>query len=67
MNITDEDGETPIYTVESVEVAQWLVDHGARLDIRNSEGLRVSQYISTFPQEPGLILVIFRGARRASR
>lgn len=41
MNITDEDNDTPIYTVETIEVAKWLVDHGAVLDRRNAEGLSV--------------------------
>ncbi|KZS92393.1 ankyrin [Sistotremastrum niveocremeum HHB9708] len=51
VNITDEDGETPIYTVESVEVAHWLIDHNARLDIRNSEGLRPDEHLAEeFPE-----------------
>lgn len=41
MNITDEDNDTPIYTVETIESAKWLVEHGAVLDRRNNEGLSV--------------------------
>jgi hypothetical protein len=39
VNITDEDGDTPLYTVENVETAQWLINHGAVIDRRNSEGV----------------------------
>jgi len=42
VNITDEDNESPLFTVESVAVARWLVDHGAHVDIKNSEGISVS-------------------------
>ena len=42
VNITDEDGDTPLYTVEDVETAQWLVSHGATVDMRNTEGRSVS-------------------------
>lgn len=42
VNITDEDNDTPIYTVETQEVAKWLIDHGAVVDRQNSEGLSVS-------------------------
>lgn len=41
VNITDEDGDTPLYTVESVDVAQFLVEHGANASHRNSEGISV--------------------------
>jgi ankyrin repeat protein len=43
INIADEDGETPIFTVESVEVARWLVEHGANVDVQNNEGQSVSR------------------------
>lgn len=39
--MTDEDGDTPLYTVESIETATWLVEHGARVDRVNSEGITV--------------------------
>jgi hypothetical protein len=42
INIADEDGETPIFTVESVEVARWLVEHGANVDVQNNEGQSAS-------------------------
>ena len=41
VNVTDEDGDTPIYTAESVEVAKYLVDHGAIINRRNNEGFSV--------------------------
>ncbi|KAJ6619699.1 hypothetical protein B0H10DRAFT_2216539 [Mycena sp. CBHHK59/15] len=39
VNVQDGDGDTPIYTVENVETAQFLVNHGATLDMRNAEGV----------------------------
>ena len=42
MNVTDEDGDTPIYTVENIDTAQWLVEHGAEVHRHNVEGLSVS-------------------------
>lgn len=50
MNITDGDGDTPLYTTESVETAKWLVRHGATVDTRNSEGISVSLPPTPFPQ-----------------
>lgn len=41
MNVIDEDGDTPLYTVEMIEVAKWLVEHGAIVDRVNAEGLSV--------------------------
>ena len=42
INISDEDGDTPIFTVESVDVARWMVEHGAKVDVQNNEGQSVS-------------------------
>ncbi|KAJ7637719.1 hypothetical protein DFH06DRAFT_1219054 [Mycena polygramma] len=39
VNVEDGDDDTPIYTVENVETARFLVDHGAVLDRHNSEGV----------------------------
>jgi uncharacterized protein len=44
VNVTDEDGDTPLYTVETLEVAQWLVEHGAIVDRVNAEGISVCIY-----------------------
>jgi uncharacterized protein len=41
VNVADEDGDTPIYTAESLEVAKWLIDHGAIVDRANAEGMSV--------------------------
>lgn len=46
MNVTDEDGETPLYTVENIETAQFLVNHGADPAWRNHEGLAVCRVLS---------------------
>ncbi|KAH8100112.1 ankyrin [Cristinia sonorae] len=39
VNITDEDGDTPLYVVENVETARWLVEHGAVVNRRNVEDI----------------------------
>jgi hypothetical protein len=41
VNITDNDGDTPLYTVETVETARFLVEHGATVDRTNNEGVSV--------------------------
>jgi hypothetical protein len=41
VNITDSDGDTPLYTVENVETARFLVEQGAVVDRRNGEGISV--------------------------
>jgi len=41
VNIADEDGDTPLYTVENLQTARWLLEHGAILDRRNNEGVSV--------------------------
>ena len=43
VNVSDEDGDTPLYTVENIETARFLVDNGADLTWRNNEGLTVCQ------------------------
>ncbi|CCM04304.1 uncharacterized protein FIBRA_06475 [Fibroporia radiculosa] len=46
VNVTDGDGDTPLYVVENVETAQYLVEHGAIVNRRNSEGITPAQYLS---------------------
>jgi ankyrin repeat protein len=46
VNVTDEDGDTPLYTVESIETARFLVDNGADPTCRNNEGLTVCQALA---------------------
>ena len=55
MNVTDEDGDTPLYVVENVETARFLVEHGAVVARQNHEGqtVRVSATCRTLgPQMP---------------
>ena len=52
MNITDEDGDTPLYTVETTETAGWLIEHGARYDHVNTEGLTVRPGPPLIPLSP---------------
>ncbi|KIJ52647.1 hypothetical protein M422DRAFT_26216 [Sphaerobolus stellatus SS14] len=46
VNIKDEDNETPLFTVESVEVARWLVEHGADIHCCNAEGSFAAQHLA---------------------
>lgn len=46
VNVVDEDGETPLYTVENIETAQFLVNNGADPAWRNHEGLAVCRILS---------------------
>jgi uncharacterized protein len=51
VNVTDEDGDTPLYTVETTDIARWLIDHGAKTDIRNAEGLTPAEHLDEdFPE-----------------
>ena len=57
MNVTDEDGDTPLYVVENVDTARFLVEHGAVVARQNHEGqtVRVSATCRTLgPQMPAL-------------
>jgi hypothetical protein len=42
--VPDEDGDTPLYTVENVETARWLIEHGAISARVNGEGISVRVY-----------------------
>ncbi|KAI0264493.1 ankyrin repeat-containing domain protein [Gloeopeniophorella convolvens] len=46
VNITDEDGDTPLYTVENVETAQFLINNGADAAWRNHEGLSPAEHLA---------------------
>lgn len=46
VNLTDDDGDTPLYTVEDTETARFLVDNGAAIDHRNAEGVSVCLFLS---------------------
>ncbi|TDL19957.1 ankyrin [Rickenella mellea] len=51
VNVTDSDGDTPLYTVESLEIARYLVDRGANVDIRNIEDISPAQHLlEDFPE-----------------
>ncbi|TCD60479.1 hypothetical protein EIP91_010027 [Steccherinum ochraceum] len=58
VNILDSDGDTPLYVVENIETARWLVEHGAIVNRRNAEDVTpagavaedypdVAQYLET--------------------
>lgn len=46
VNVADGDGETPLYTVENIETAQFLLNHGADPAWRNHDGLAVCRVLS---------------------
>lgn len=48
INLRDDDGDTPLYVVESVEMARWMIERGADWGVVNEEGLSVS-LISVIP------------------
>nr|GAT60799.1 ankyrin [Mycena chlorophos] len=45
VNVVDSDGDTPLYTVENIETARFLVQHGAAIDRRNSEGISPIEHL----------------------
>lgn len=45
INITDEDGETPLFVVESVDMAKLVLELGGDPKHKNAEGLTVSFFI----------------------
>jgi ankyrin repeat protein len=49
VNVIDDDGDTPLYTVENVETARWLVEHGATVMRTNSEGVSVCSVFHFHP------------------
>lgn len=51
VNVSDGDGDTPLYTVENIETARFLVDNGADLMWQNNEGLTPAASLEEdFPQ-----------------
>ncbi|KAG7089779.1 hypothetical protein E1B28_011431 [Marasmius oreades] len=51
VNITDSDGDTPLYTVENIVTARFLVDHGATINLVNHERISPITHLSEdFPQ-----------------
>ncbi|RDB25523.1 hypothetical protein Hypma_006508 [Hypsizygus marmoreus] len=46
VNVTDGDGDTPLYTVENIETAKFLVEHGATVDRRNVEGISPIEHLT---------------------
>lgn len=55
INLRDDDGDTPLYVVESVAMAEWMIAHGADPALTNDEGLTVC---SSPPVSPLIIIII---------
>ncbi|WWC69474.1 uncharacterized protein I206_103415 [Kwoniella pini CBS 10737] len=45
INITDDDGETPLFVVENLETAKFLIDNGAEITLKNEEGLTAANQL----------------------
>lgn len=45
INLKDEDGETPLFTVESKEAAEEMIRRGAEVQARNNEGQTAAEYL----------------------
>jgi ankyrin repeat protein len=51
VNVTDGDGDTPLYAVENTETAQWLLDHGSTLNHQNNDGVSPIEHLQEdFPE-----------------
>ncbi|BEI87200.1 hypothetical protein CcaverHIS002_0705460 [Cutaneotrichosporon cavernicola] len=46
VNLPDDDGDTPLFTCESVDAARWLVEHGAEVGHRNAEGVSAAESLA---------------------
>jgi hypothetical protein len=44
INLRDADGDSPLYVVESVEMARWMIERGADPTIKNDDGLTVRPF-----------------------
>ncbi|KAJ9107357.1 hypothetical protein QFC21_000807 [Naganishia friedmannii] len=56
INHPDSDGETPLFTVESVEVAKWMIERGAKIDVKNHEGETAAETL--FEDNPEVAMYI---------
>ncbi|WWC61138.1 uncharacterized protein I303_103717 [Kwoniella dejecticola CBS 10117] len=45
INIPDDDGETPLFVVETLEAARFLVQHGADVSWKNEDGLTAAEQL----------------------
>ena len=67
INITDDDGETPLFVVETVAIARLVVQLGGNPSHRNHDGMTVSPF-SLSPFSKGTrSLVAHRGVRGRRR
>ncbi|KAL0954807.1 hypothetical protein HGRIS_003754 [Hohenbuehelia grisea] len=51
VNLRDDDGDTPLYTVENIQTAAFLLQHGALIDTTNNQGISPIDHLrEDFPQ-----------------
>jgi len=56
VNIADSDGDTPLYTVENLQTARFLVQHGALVARHNNEGISPIDHLNEeYPQISGYL------------
>lgn len=53
-NITDEDGETALFSVEEVRMAKALIDLGASITLRNDEGQTPAEKLDDEDEQPAV-------------
>ncbi|WVW83111.1 hypothetical protein I302_105129 [Kwoniella bestiolae CBS 10118] len=46
INVTDDDGETPLFVVETLAAARFLVEHGAEVGWTNEDGLTAADQLA---------------------
>lgn len=60
VNVRDEDGETPLFQTETVEMARVLVEElGARVDVRNHDGWTAAEKLQLEAEGDGLLVAAY--------
>ncbi|KAK2462977.1 hypothetical protein APHAL10511_005029 [Amanita phalloides] len=68
VNITDSDGDTPIYTVEDIATARFLVEHGAVIDRHNNDGISPPDHLQEeFPDVADYLRSLTSSSTRGSQ
>ncbi|KXN91738.1 Ankyrin repeat-containing protein P1E11.10 [Leucoagaricus sp. SymC.cos] len=63
VNVTDDEGDTPLYTVENIETARFLIEHGAVLERTNNEGISPIEHLrEDFPEVAAYLETLLPGS-----